>query len=480
MKKCGITILLMLGLAGGFWFASKDKLVESAALAPQLVIAQIKITSSNGQFITLYNNTSSTIDLSTVLLQYYNNFDLLRATSGKLISLSGKVPAHSYFVVNDGPLQACYQMVVDSVSLGLSSTAGMVQISHFISNTSPQSIGILDDYVGWSKTVAVGAQTLPINASAYLQRQPIDSQNAPQILTPGSGTWTQAQQPDGSSLCSVSALNVGSSGAKLSSAVSSPPSTVLSSTTSDDGGMPPADAGLIAPQLSEVLPNPAAPQTDATGEFIELYNPNNANFDLSGFILRTGLTTFHNFTFPAGQFILQPHEFRAFYAPQTGLTLTNDSGQAALLDPSGNVLAISDIYDTAKDGYTWVYADGLWQWTITATPNAANIITAPPVVTSKAKTAAAVARASTTKLKSTAKTSKKSSSHKTSPNNNFSAPAKNSPGLHPLILAGFGSIAVLYALYEYRHDLANQLYKFRRYRTSRRTAGQTTSTPLSY
>src|SRR5581483_10970648 len=135
MKKYCITLFLML-MTAWFWLAKSPNKTESAPVGPELIITQVKITSSNGQFITLYNNTAGAIDLSTIQLQYYNNFDLLKATSGKLISLSGKVPAHSYAVVDDGPIQACYQMTVNSVSLGLSSTSGLVEVSHFFGSTS--------------------------------------------------------------------------------------------------------------------------------------------------------------------------------------------------------------------------------------------------------------------------------------------------------------------------------------------------------
>src|ERR1700760_4074924 len=156
MKKYYITIFLTLSLVVGFWLSGTVKPAESASTGPQIIIAQLKITSSNGQFITLYNNTDSAIDLSTVQLQYFNSYDLLKATSGKLISLTGKVPARGYVVVDDGPMQACYQMTVNSVSLGLSSTAGFVQVAHFAGSTSPQVVSILDDYIGWSKTAALG------------------------------------------------------------------------------------------------------------------------------------------------------------------------------------------------------------------------------------------------------------------------------------------------------------------------------------
>jgi hypothetical protein len=231
--------------------------------------------------------------------------------------------------------------------------------------------------------------------------------------------------------------------------------------------MPDSDIGLVAPQISEVLPNPAPPQTDADGEFIELYNSNNAPFDLSGFSLKSGISTTHIYNFPTSQFTLQPHEFRAFYTQQTGASLSNDSGQASFFDPAGNLLQQTDAYSVAKEGYAWVFADGLWQWTTKPTPNETNIINSPPAPTTAKTTTATtkVKAAKTTKPKTTKATSSAASTY--SPNGASAAPVKN---LHPTILAGIGLLAVLYALYEYRHDLANQLYKFRRYREDRRAA----------
>ncbi len=436
------------------------KLAQSATVGPQIIIAQIKITSSNGQFITLYNNTNSALDLSTIQLQYFNNFDLLKATSGKLISLSGKVPAHGYAVIDDGPIQACYQMTINSVSLGFSSTAGFVQVSHFFGTTSPQVVSVLDDYIGWSKTAATGAQTLPSSNSSFLQRQvPGGGQDYSKIGIPGSGTWTAVNQPDGSAPCDTSTAGVASGGANLTNSSTPVPFSTVAAASTSTMAIPDSDAGLAAPQISEVLPNPAPPTTDADGEFIELYNSNNNIFDLSGFILQAGTTTLHKYTFPAGTH-MDPHQFMAFYSGDTGLSLSNGQGQVKLLEPAGNVLGQTDEYGTAKDGYAWVTADGLWQWTTTPTPNAANIITTPPV----SKKLPKVPTTSTEKTKS---------STAAAPSTSSNLPSGGTPvsNLHPAILAGIGGLAVVYSLYEYRHDLANQLYKFRRYRETRRLAG---------
>jgi len=439
-------------------------LAESATPPPQIIISQIKITSSNGQFITLYNNTNGTIDLATIQLQYFNSYDLLDATSGKLISLSGKVPAHGYIIVNDGPVQVCYQMVVDSVSLGLSTSKGMIQVGHLTSDKSPQFISVLDDYIAWAKPpsstsppLPSGVAPLPTSTGEFLQRQPLDGQNAPRVGAIGEGFWLSAQQPDGSSLCNSGPASVGNGNQLL--AATPPPPNIIS--TSSGANLPAVDAGLAAPQLSEILPNPAPPLSDATDEFVELYNPNDARFDLSGFALQAGISTTHNYIFPSGQFILQPHEFRAFYASQTSLTLSNDTGQVKLLDPSGNVLSESDAYMTAKDGYARVYANGSWQWTTTPTPSAANIINAPPAAKKSATASKTTKTASKTAVKSAKTTAKPKVSNGTPPS------AVTAVGnLHPLVLAGVGTLALLYALYEYRHDLANTFHRIRRNRAA--------------
>lgn len=451
---------MVLGLFAA-WFNHPAK-VSSASTGPQIIITQIKITSGNGQFITLYNNTAAPIDLSAIQLQYFNNYDLLKATSGKLISLSGKVPAHGYAVVDDGPIQACYQMTVNSVSLGLSSTSGFVQVSHFLGNASPQVVSILDDYVGWSKSAALGAQTLPSATNAFLQRQaPDGSQNYANITGSGAGSWAAASQPDGSVPCDVTAASVAGGGNLLGSGQAPIPYTVIAS-AQILSSIPADDANLAAPQVSEVFPNPAPPQTDADDEFVELYNSNDKAFDLSGFIIQVGTTTVHKYTFPDGTSI-QPHDFSAFYSSDTGLSLSNSDGQVMLLDPGGNVLGKTDEYTTAKDGYAWISADGLWQWTTSPTPGAANIISAPPA----SKTADGSGSSSSKSVKG----AHTAAAAATSNSGGGPSGTPSAVKMHPLVLAGVGAAAILYALYEYRHDLANQLYKFRRYRTARRALG---------
>lgn len=446
---------MLAGTAGLLY--GRHPAARAAPVGPRVIIAQLKVTSGKGQFITLYNNSNQPLDLSAIQLQYFNNYDLQMATSSKLISLSGTVPARGYAVVNDGAIQACYQMTVNSASLGMSTTSGFVQVAHFISDTPPRVVATLDDYVGWSKSAVTGAQTLPADSDMFLQRQvPDDSQDYSSISMPGAGSWMPVEQTAGAS-CAAGAASVASGGGFLRSGNAPIPYSIVSSASLSS--IPADDSGLAAPQISEVLPNPAPPKTDANDEFIELYNSNDKPFDLSGFGLQVGTSTTHKYTFQDGT-LIQPRQFTAFYSSDTGLSLSNSGGQVKLFDPGGNLLGQTDEYGTAKDDYAYVFAGGLWQWTTAPTPGAANKIATPV-----SKTTTSGGSSSKTAVKG----AKTSAAKTTSSAGDLSQPAVSN--LHPLVLAMVGAAAVLYALYEYRYDLGNLFYKLRRNRQTRRAIG---------
>lgn len=433
---------------------------------PSLTISQLKITSSNGQFITLYNATDTALDMSKYQLEYFNSYDLSKATSSKLIALSGTVPPHGYFMVNDSSLLLCYQLTVDSVSLGLSSTAGLVEVLAF-SQANPGSpvTPALQDYVGWSKTAAAGAQTLPTSTSGLLQRLPVDSGHNPLVNAPGAGSW-QSVQPDSSNACNL--VGSGSGGGTiiqtgLSQLLPSaePPATILELTdgaasvsAASPATLPSSDIGLMAPAVTEILPNPAGTGNDTTDEFIELYNSNSTSFDLSGFSLQSGLTSLHTYIFPAGT-TLPAQSFTAFYSKTTGLSLSNSGGQVKLLDPPGNSISATGVYDTANDGQTWALAKGKWYWTTTATPGKANIINQPAA---KKKASDKSAASKSKPAKTTAGKTKGAATA----SGDTDADVTTSP-IHLWTLALVAGLALLYGAYEYRTDMANRIYQLRRH-----------------
>jgi hypothetical protein len=237
---------------------------------------------------------------------------------------------------------------------------------------------------------------------------------------------------------------------------------------------PQTNAGLLAPRITELLPNPAAPQSDDTDEFVELYNPNDSAFDISGFVLEVGLTTKHRYVFPDGT-QLAAVSWAVFYARDTGLSLSNSGGAARLFDTANVAVSAVDPYGAAAEGQAWAYDAGVWQWTTTPTPGAPNVVMSLPMVIKKTVATAAVkkpvaVKAAATKApkQQTTKAAKQPKASKTQTAAMAPVAAERRNPLHIGVLAAVGSFAILYGAYEYRSDIANKLHQLRRYRADRR------------
>lgn len=458
-KRPSLALLAAMLLAGLLAGQFRSVGVEADASDSSLVISQLKITSANGQFITLYNPTNTTLDMGKYQLEYFNSYDLAKATSSKLISLTGLVPPHGYFMVNDSSQLLCYQLTVDSVSLGLSSTAGLVEVLAY-SQSGPGSLvtPVLEDFVGWSKNAAAGAQTLPGSANAFLQRQPVDASGNPAVPVPGSGSW-QSVQPSVSNACTLIATT-DSAPAPAGFTQLLPPIEPPATFTGSSTALPATYQGQMAPLITEILPNPAGTGNDGLDEFIEIYNPNITGFDLSGFSLQAGITSLHSFNVPDGT-VLPAQSFTTFYADTTHLSLSNSGGQVKLIEPSGTVVGSTATYGPANDGQAWALANGKWYWTTQPTPGEPNIIAQPQTKTSSS---ASTAKAKQSKAK--AKTVSSSKSKKTKARTKLAstpadAPAQTTP-IHASTLAVIVGLALLYGAYEYRADLANGFNRLRR------------------
>ena len=316
----------------------------------------------------------------------------------------------------------------------------------------------LQDYVSWSKTAATGVQTLPTSTSAFLIRQPVDRLGNPTVQSVGSGTW-QAVLPDPANACNLVTVAankpVVTDSSRLLPAVE-PAVTILGL---NDDAAPVSNAGLMAPLITELLPNPLGTGNDAKDEFIELYNPNDTAFDLSGFSLEAGTTAVHTFYLPGGT-SLSPKSFTTFYAGDTGLILSNTAGQARLLNQAGVLVSSTDEYESAKDGQSWALANGSWYWTITVTPGGNNVISQPGAPKAKTPSQQATSKGS---VKGVSTTKQSTTSKKAPISLPVAVKATPSTPIHPWVLALVAGLALLYGAYEYRADIANRIYKLRRH-----------------
>ena len=240
--------------------------------------------------------------------------------------------------------------------------------------------------------------------------------------------------------------------------------TQASTTAADPSPGQGAALAVIYPKvlITELLPDPSSPATDAKDEYIELYNPNDSAVDLAGYVLQSGTNWRYKFTIP--ELVLNPDSYVALYSAQTKLTLSNSGTEVRLLDPNGVVVDQISSYGTAKTGQGWmVDTDGAWQWTTGPTPGAPNnlVVEASAVKTTTiSKTTAAKTTKTTTAKKSATTTTKpKSTTSKpvaaaaslSTPSNQVAQAA--SPTSYWFI-GGAIVLAGGYAIYEYRTDIA--------------------------
>ncbi len=241
-------------------------------------------------------------------------------------------------------------------------------------------------------------------------------------------------------------------------------------------GEPPIEVAM--PEITELLPNPAAPFSDSNDEYIELYNPNAEQINIQNYKIQVGTTTLKNYTFPDDTFI-PAFSHQVYYSKQTKLSLNNTAGQVRLFDAEGLLVSETAAYAKAADGVAWAYIEGGWQWTALPTPLMTNqyVILLPTLVAAtaakpKALTAKkhAAPKATTTKTKKAVV--KKVAQKKKKPATvakAMLASATKPPDkfIHPTALAAVASLAVVYGAYEYRHDVANKYNQLRRNRAAR-------------
>lgn len=213
--------------------------------------------------------------------------------------------------------------------------------------------------------------------------------------------------------------------------------------------------------ITEVLPDPASPQTDANDEFVEIYNPNDEPVQLEDYILQTG-SSFQN-RVVIGSGVIAPHGYAVVTSGDSSLSLSNNGTGVRLLDPSGVLRYEAPSYGKALAGQGWMFNGSTWQWTTTPTAAAANLLTLPPPPAAKSTTKKAASSSVTKKATpktsvakvASASTSKPAESSLAEDNKESSVP------LHYWVIGGIGALVLGYGIYEYRNEIGKGFTKLR-------------------
>jgi hypothetical protein len=239
------------------------------------------------------------------------------------------------------------------------------------------------------------------------------------------------------------------------------------------------DGGTVAPsalELSELLPDPAAPASDASDEMIELHNPNSYPVNLTGYRLKVGATGSDAYDLP--DVTVAAGGYAAFTSAETGLALSNSGSRVVLAGPGGQVF--DDVsYPAAKSGEAWARFAAGWQWTTTPTPGAINLLTGAGAV---AKTAAAAKASKTTAAKAAKPTkaavAKASASKAAKPKSKAVAskgPLAGTVASGPWLLFILAGLTICYGIYEFRYDLRSYYHRLRGYPKLGRATGPAAS-----
>lgn len=509
--RVGIATVLLLLLSFLPLQATAGEAGENApgedVFTPQIIMTEFQTNGGAAaqEFVELHNTTDADIilgDGKTVgdywKLQFFGSSaikdgqPIWTTNPTNTFILKGTLPARGYMVISTlGYMPAGIEVATDqhygtANSNFLTDAGGALRLLHI--NAGQELVQTTHDQLAWLDPAKNPAGDVLITPGKGLshQRHPFDDD------TYIDGQGVLAAFGDATSITPFEAL--------LPPPPPEAPVTEIEEPTVVDPlvpspaapALPSSNDGLLPPEVTELLPNPAAPARDETDEYIELHNPNPLPFNLKGYTLQTGLTTLREFTF-SEDVLLPAGSYQAFYASETRLSLTNTGSQVRLLNPMEAVLNESLPYTAASEGLVWALDNGMWQWSATATAGQANVITAAAAGTSAAqavmtKTAttktrapkAATKKVAAAKPKGTTKTkaakAKKTKVNKAAkPKTAAVAHTTEKPPRAPIhtgVLVAVVTIAVLYAAYEYRHDIANRFYNLRGNRTVRAYARQ--------
>lgn len=122
--------------------------------------------------------------------------------------------------------------------------------------------------------------------------------------------------------------------------------------------------------LNEILPSPEG--TDDQGEWIELYNSNNFEADLSGWKIEDIEGAKTTYTFDKNTKIA-PDGYLILKRPDTKITLNNSKDGLNLLWPDNKIID-SLTYNAAPKNQSYNKTNSGWQWGAFLTPGDKNII----------------------------------------------------------------------------------------------------------
>lgn len=440
MKLLSITLTLILTLNNLVWAQTE----QPDTLPIKIIELQLgSETSASEEFVELYNTSSAPIEIDGITIQYKSKSGSSWSTKA---TLAGWVAPYGRYLVSNYLVTSSSQF-----NGGLSGSSGHLRLA--------DSNDFQIDLVAWGGAIEPEVQAVETHQPGQSLKRLVDEDGRFVDTDNNFTDWFASDSPTPEfDLWVVE---------EVADPVVSPvdpepevedPDPVIS----DPIVIPPPMPVSAQLNITELMPDPSSPLTDAEHEFIEVYNPNNFAVSLAGYEVQTGSEWRYRYVIE--EYSLQPAEYIAIFAADSGLKLTNSGSQVRLLGADGRVLA-EVVYEKAVAGQSWsIFSDG-WAWA-EPTPNANNLQYVTPQTETTDEEGIVLSAIDKREIDFPSTDSKQSSL--TSQQPAFQEPEEQETKVNNTILAGVGVIAVLYALYEYRNEIRIRLQQCRRYIEVRR------------
>jgi len=125
--------------------------------------------------------------------------------------------------------------------------------------------------------------------------------------------------------------------------------------------------------INEMLPSPEG--QDEKEEWIEIFNQNDFDADVSFWQITDSIGQTNTYTFPANT-VIGAKGFLVFDRPTTKITLNNSQDGLLLIQPNGNIVDNVN-YEKALQGQSYNRTADNWVWSNSLTPGQANTVSLP-------------------------------------------------------------------------------------------------------
>jgi hypothetical protein len=361
---------------------------KSSAANLSVVINEIAwmgtVNSANDEWLELYNNTQSSVNL--------DGWQLVSQDETPKITLTGIIPANGFYLLERTNDDTVAGILADKIYTGALGNSGEYLKLYDNLNNLVDEVNCSEKwFAGDNKTKQTMERINPlVNGSEAPNWQtsqnpggtPRAKNSTPEIPSQPTPTTTLTPQPTQTPTPSPTAqLTPSPSLSPIFTPIPTPESTPTPQPSPSLPLVPKREiktypTGII---INEILASPEGP--DEQEEWIEIFNRNSFETDISDWQIRDKIGKVTTYIFPE-ETKIRPNGFLVLPRKITKIVLNNDGDELDLLQPDGKIVD-SVAFEKALPNQSYSRKENQWYWSLSLTPGDINIITEKPKTESK-------------------------------------------------------------------------------------------------